>query len=128
LYSLPSIIRMIQRRRMRWEEHVAWMENRHACRLSVGKPEGRRPLGRPRCRCVGSVKLDLRDIVWGGIDWIDLAQDRDRWRALVNTMLHLRVSENVRMLMSSWTTGGLTRGILLHSVSYLSIKYVRPDT
>jgi hypothetical protein len=57
----------------------------------VGKPEGKRPLGRPRCRWVDNVKMDLRETEWGGLDWIDLAQDRDQWRALVNTVMKLWV-------------------------------------
>jgi hypothetical protein len=54
-------------------------------------PEGKRPLGRPRCRCVDNIKMNLREIGWDNIDWIDLAQDRDQWRALVNTVMNLRV-------------------------------------
>jgi hypothetical protein len=66
-------------------------EKRNVCRILVGKPEGTRSLGRPRRRCVDNIKIDLREIEWGGVDWIDLAQDRDQWRALVNTIMHLRV-------------------------------------
>jgi hypothetical protein len=57
----------------------------------VGKPEGKRPLGRPRCRWVDYIKINLREIGWDGVDWIDLAQDRDQWRALVNKVMNLRV-------------------------------------
>jgi hypothetical protein len=57
----------------------------------VGKPEGKRPLGRSRCRWVNNIKMDFREIGWGGMDWIDLAQDGDQWRALVNTVMNLRV-------------------------------------
>jgi hypothetical protein len=60
-------------------------------RILVGKPEGKSPLVRPRCRWVGNIKMDPREIGWGGTDWIDLAQDRDQWRALVNTVMNLRV-------------------------------------
>jgi hypothetical protein len=67
-------------------------EKGNAYRILVGKPEGKRPLGRPRRRWVDSIKLDLREICWDGMDWIDLAQDRDQWRALVNTVMNLRVS------------------------------------
>jgi hypothetical protein len=56
-----------------------------------GKPEGKRPLGRPRHRWVNNIKMDLREIGWGGMDWIDLTQDRDQWRVLVNTVMNLRV-------------------------------------
>jgi hypothetical protein len=66
-------------------------ERRDAYRALVGKPEGRRPLGRPRHRWEDNIKMDLREVGWGGIDWINLAQDRDRWRALVNAVLNLRV-------------------------------------
>jgi hypothetical protein len=92
LYSSPSIIRMIKARRMRWAEHVARMgEKRNAYRLLVGKPEGRRPLGGPRRRCVDNIRTDLVEVEWGDVDWIGLAQDRDRWRALVNSVLNLQV-------------------------------------
>jgi hypothetical protein len=92
LYSTPSIIRIIKSRRMRWTGHVARMgEKRHAYRILVGQPEGKRPLGRPRRRWVDNIKIDLRKIGWDGVDWIDLAQDRDQWRALVNTVMNLRV-------------------------------------
>jgi hypothetical protein len=63
----------------------------NAYRILVGKPKGRRPLVRPRCRWVGNIKMDLGDIGWDGIDWNDLAQDRDLWKALVNTVMNLRV-------------------------------------
>jgi hypothetical protein len=68
-------------------------EKRIACRILVGKPEGRRPLGIPRhtCKWVDNIKMDLREIGWDGMDWIDLAQDRDQWRPLVNAVLNLRV-------------------------------------
>jgi hypothetical protein len=67
-------------------------EKRNACRLLVGKPEGKRPLGRPRRRWVENIKIGLLEIGWGGVDWIDLAQDRDKWRVLVNVVMNLRVS------------------------------------
>jgi hypothetical protein len=67
-------------------------ERRGAYRALVGKPEGRRPLGRPRRRWEDNNKIDLREIGWGGMDWIDLAQDKDRWRALVNAVMNLRVA------------------------------------
>jgi transcription termination factor 2 len=91
LYSCPSIIRMIKSRRMRWAGHVARMgEKRNAYRILVGKPEGKRPLGGPRRTWVDNIKMD-RQIRWNGMDWIDLAQDRDQWRDLVNMVMHLRV-------------------------------------
>jgi hypothetical protein len=92
LYSSPSIIRIIKSRRMRWAGHVARMgEKINAYRLLVGKPEGKRPLGRPRRRWVDNIKIDLLEIGWGAEDWIGLAQDRDKWRALVNAVMNLRV-------------------------------------
>jgi hypothetical protein len=66
-------------------------EKRIACRLLVGKPEGKRPLVRPRRRWVDNIKMDLLEIGWGGVDWITLAQDRDKWRALLNAVMNLRV-------------------------------------
>jgi hypothetical protein len=92
LYSSPSIIRIIKSRRMRWEGHVARMgENRNAYRLLVGKSEGKRPLRRPRRRWVDNIRMDLGEVGWSDVDWIGLAQGRDRWRALVNSVLNLRV-------------------------------------
>jgi hypothetical protein len=90
LYSSPNIIRMINSRRMRWAGHVARMgETRKTYRILVGKPEGKSPLRRPRRRWVDNIKIDLKNRGWGGMDWID--QDRDQWRALVNTVMSLRV-------------------------------------
>jgi hypothetical protein len=83
---------MIKSRRMRWAGHVAriW-ERRNAYRILVGNPEGKRPLGRLRRRWVDNIKMDFREIGWDGMDWIDLAQDRDQWWALVNTVMNLRI-------------------------------------
>jgi hypothetical protein len=78
--------------KMTWASHVARMEGkRNTCRLLVGKPEGKRPLRRPRRRCVDNIRMDLRGVGRGDVDWIGLAQDRNRWRALVNSVLNLRV-------------------------------------
>jgi hypothetical protein len=66
-------------------------ETRNAYRLLVGKPEGKRPLGRPKRRLVDNIKIDLLEIGWGGVDWIGLAQDRDKWRALANAVMNLRI-------------------------------------
>jgi hypothetical protein len=75
-----------------WAGHVAQMRvKRNAHRILVGKAEGKRPLGRPTRKRVDNIKIDLREIVWDGTDWIDLAQDRHQWRALVNTVMNLRV-------------------------------------
>jgi hypothetical protein len=91
LYSSPNIVRVIKSRRMRWEGHVARMgEGRGVHRVLVGRPEGKRPLGRPRRRWEGNIKLDLREIGIDGANWIQLAWDRVRWRAFVNTVMNLR--------------------------------------
>jgi hypothetical protein len=77
LYSSPNTIRQIKSRRMRWAGHVARMgEERKVCRVLVGKPEGKRPLGRPRRRWKHTIRMGLRAIVWGDVEWIELAQDR----------------------------------------------------
>jgi hypothetical protein len=92
LYSSPSIVRVIKARRMRWARHAARMvEVRGTYNILVGRPEERRPLGRPRRRWEDNTNMDLREIGFGDVDWIHLAHDRDRWRALVNTVLNLRV-------------------------------------
>jgi hypothetical protein len=90
LYSSPNISRVVKSRRMRWAGHVARTgEKRGVYRILVGKPEGRRPLGRPRRRCEDNIKMDLQAVGWG-MDWIELAEDGDRWRALVNAVMNLR--------------------------------------
>jgi hypothetical protein len=91
LYSSPNIVRVIKWRRMRWAEHVARMgENRVLSRVLVRKPEGNRPLGRPRHSWEGNIKMDLQGVECEGMDWIELAQDRSRWRGLVNAVMNLR--------------------------------------
>ena len=91
LYSSPNIVRVIKPRRMRWAGHVARMgEERGVYRVLVGKPEGKRPLGRPRRRWE-DIRMDLQEVGVGYDDWIGLAQDRDRWRALVSAVRNLRV-------------------------------------
>jgi hypothetical protein len=83
---------MIKSRRIRWAGHVAQTgEKRNVYRILVGKPERKRPLGRPRSRWVDSIKMDLREIGWDGMDWIKLAQDRDQSMAVVNKVMNLRV-------------------------------------
>jgi len=92
LYSSPYIVRVIKRRRMRWAGHVACMgEERGVYRVLVGKLEGRRPLGRPRRRWVYNIRMDLQNLGCGYMDWIGLAQDRDRWRRLVSAVMNLLV-------------------------------------
>jgi hypothetical protein len=118
LYSSPSIIRIIKLRKMRWAGHVARMgEKRNAYRLLVGKPEGERPLGRPRRRWVDIIRLDLGEVGWGDVDWIGLAKDRNRWRAVVNSVLNLRVPLNAGKLSSGLTPIGLSSSVQLHIVS-----------
>jgi len=91
LYSSTNIVRVIKSRRVRWAGHVARMsEERGVYRVFVGKPEGKRPLGRPRRRWV-DIRMDLQDVGCGYMDWIGLAQDRDRWRTLVCAVMNLRV-------------------------------------
>jgi hypothetical protein len=85
-------IRIIKSRGMRWLGNIARMgEKRNVYRLLVGKPEGKRPLGRPRHKWVDYIKMDLLEIGGGSVDWICLAQDRDKWRALVNAVMNLQV-------------------------------------
>jgi hypothetical protein len=92
LYSSPDIIRQLKSRRMRWAGHVACMgEDRKVYKVLVGKPEGKRALGRPRHRWEFGIRMDLREIGWEGVDWIRLAEDRDRWLAVVNAVMNLRV-------------------------------------
>jgi len=92
LYSSPNIVRVIKSSRMRWAGHVARMgEVRGVCRALVGKPEGRRPLRRPRRRWVDNIRTGLQEVRCGYMGWIELAQDRDRWRTLVSAVMNLRV-------------------------------------
>ena len=93
LYSLPNTVRVVTSRRMRWAGHVARMgEERGVHRVLVGKPEGKRPLGRPRRRWEDNIKMDLQKVGGSRGVWMELAQDRDGWRALVNAVRNLRVS------------------------------------
>jgi hypothetical protein len=92
LYSSPNIVRVIKSRRMRWAGHVARMgEERWVYRFLVGKPEGKRPLGRPRHRWVDNIRMNLQEVGCGYVDWIGLAQDRDRWRTLVSALMNRQV-------------------------------------
>jgi len=92
LYTSPNTVRVIKLRRMRWTGHVARMgEERRVYRVLLGKPEGRRPLGRPRRRWVNNIRTDLQEVGCEYMDWIGLAQDRDRWRTLVSAVMNLRV-------------------------------------
>ena len=85
-------MRVIKSRRMRWAGHVARMgKERGVYRVLLGKPEGRRPLGRPRCRWADNIRIDLHEVGCVYMDWIVLAQDGDRWRTLVSAVMNLRV-------------------------------------
>jgi hypothetical protein len=118
LYYSPSVIRIIKSRRMRWAGHVARMgEKRNVYRLLLGKPEGKRPLGRPRRRWMDNIKIDLLEIGLNVVGWIGLAQFRYRWRALVNSVMNLRVPKKCWELPSGCTTCGLSSGTQLHRVS-----------
>jgi hypothetical protein len=92
LYSSPNIVRVIKSRRIKWVGHVAHMvEGRGVYGVLVGRPEGKRSLGRPRCRREDNIKLDLREIGINGVNWIQLAQDRVQWWAFVNMVMNLWV-------------------------------------
>jgi hypothetical protein len=92
LYSSPNIIRQIKSRRLRWAGHVARMrEERNVYKVLMGNPEGKRQLVRPGYRWEDGIRMHLGEIGWRSVDWIQLAQDRDRWRAVVNTVMNLRV-------------------------------------
>jgi len=92
LYPSPNIVRVIKSRRMKWAWHVARMgEERGLYRVLVGKPEGRRPLGRPRHRWVANIRIDVQEVGCGCMDWNGFAHVRDRWRTLVSAVMNLRV-------------------------------------
>jgi hypothetical protein len=92
LYSLPNPVRLIKARRMGWAGHVARLvEGRAIYRVLVVKPERKRPLGRPRRTWEDNIRMDLQEVGCGCVDWIGLAQNRDRWRALVSAVKNLRV-------------------------------------
>jgi hypothetical protein len=93
------------------------MDKLNEYRILVGKPEEKRLLGRSRCRWVDNIKMDLRQIRWGGMDWTDLAQDTDQWRALVNMIMKLWVPQNVGKFLSRSTTGSISRRAHLHRIS-----------
>jgi hypothetical protein len=95
----------------------------------MGKPKGKRPLGRPRRRLVETINMNLREIGWDGMDWIDLTKDRDQWKALVNTVMDFWVPQNSEKFLSSCTTGGFSRmGQLQLFVMGISVLNERPET
>jgi hypothetical protein len=99
---------------VRWVGHVARMGRREAC---IGFWWGKRPLGRPRCRWENNIRMDLQEVGCGGMDWIGLAQDRDRWRVLVNAVMNLRVQSNAGNFLTSYKPVSFSRRTLLHGVS-----------
>jgi len=110
--------RVIKSRRMRWAGHVARMgEERGLYRVLVGKSEGKRPLGRPRRRWVDNIRTDLQEVGCGYMNWIGLAQDRDRWRTLVSAVMNLRFLWNVGNFLTSSKPVSCSRRTLHHGVS-----------
>jgi hypothetical protein len=102
MYCLSNIVRVIKSRRRRVAGHVARLrERRGIYRVSMGKSEGKRPLGRTRRRWEENIKMDLHNVGCGGVDWIELAQDRDRWRALVAAEIKFLVPLNVGNFLTS---------------------------
>jgi len=118
LYTSPNIVRVIKSRRMWWAEHVARIgEERGVYRVLVGKPEGKKQLGRPRRRWVDNIMMDLQEVGCGYMDWIGLAQDRDSWRALVSAVMNFRVPWNAGNFLTSCKPVSFSRRILHHGVS-----------
>ena len=98
LLPLPNIVQVVKSRRMRWVGHVARMgEGRGVHRVLVGKPEGKGPLGKPRRRWEDNIKMGLQEVGGGCGDWMELAQNRDRWRALVSTVMNFWVPKMRRI-------------------------------
>ena len=123
LYSSPNIVQVIKLRRKRWAGHVACMgEERGVYRVLVGKPEGRRPQGRPRGRWVDNIRTDLQEVGSGYMDWIGLAQDRDRWRTRVSAVMNLGVPWNAGNFLTSCKPVSCSRRTLHHGVSKYTIQ------
>ena len=120
IYSSPNIVRVIKSRRMRCAGDVARTgEGRDVYRVLVGKPDGKRPMGRLRHRWEGNIKMDLQEVGCGSMDWTELAQDRDSWRELVNMVMNLRVPSNAGNSLTSCKPVSFSRRTLLHGVSKL---------
>ena len=118
LYSLPNIVRVVKSRRMRWVGHVARMgEGRVVHRVLVGKPERKRPLGRRRRRWEDNIKMDLQEVGGACGDWMELAQDRDKWRALVSTVRNIRVPKMRGISSLAAEPVSFSRRTLLHGVN-----------
>jgi len=91
IYSSSNIVQVIKSRRMRWAGHVACVgDSKAVYRVVMGRSEGKRPLGRPRRRWVDNIKMNIQEVGWVGVDWLELTQDRYRWRALVNVVRNIR--------------------------------------
>jgi hypothetical protein len=105
---------------MRWAGHVARVgEGRGVYRVLVGRPEGKRPLGRTRRRWQDNIKMDLREVGCRGMNWIQLTQDSNRWRTLVNAVMNLRVPQNAGNFLTSCKPVSFSRRTLLHAVSII---------
>ena len=118
LYSSPNIVRVIKSRIMRWAGLVARMgEERGVYRVLVGKPEGKRPLGRPRRIWVDHIRMDLQEVGCGYMDWIGRAQDRDKWWTLVSAVMNLQVLQNAGNFLTSCKQVSFSRRTLQHGVS-----------
>jgi hypothetical protein len=118
LYCSPNIVQVIKLRRMRWIWHVAWIwEERVLYRVSVCKPERKTPPGRPRHRWEDNIKMHLQEVGCGSMDWIGLAQDRNRWRAIVNVVMNLQVPLNAGNFLSSCEPVSFSTRIVLCGVS-----------
>jgi hypothetical protein len=106
---------------MRCAGHAARMgEMRNAYKILVGKPEGKRPLGRPRQRWEHNIRIDLRETGWKVVDWVHLLQDRAQWRTPVNTEMNFRVPLKAGNFLTSWVTVSFSRRTLLHGITYFS--------
>ena len=117
LYSSSNIVRVIKSRRMKWAGHVARMgEERRVYRVLVEKPERRRPLGKPTCRWVDNIRMDLQEVGCGYMDWIGLAQDTDRWRTLLSVVMNLQVPWNAGNFLTSCKPVSFSRRTLHHGV------------
>jgi PAS domain-containing protein len=116
MYSSPTVVRMIKSKRMRWAGHVARMGERDVYRVLVGKPEGKRPLVRPRRRWENNIKMDLQEVGCGGKEWFELAQNMNRWRALLNAVMNFRVPYNAGNFVTSCKPVSFSRRNLLHGV------------
>jgi hypothetical protein len=119
------IIRIFRSRRMRWEGLISQMgEKRNVYRLLVGKPEGKRPLGRSTRRWVDNITMTLAQTRLGGLDWIGLAKDRNKWRVLVKLVMNLRALYSSGKLSSGYTTDGISGNAQLHRISYSKISHI----